>query len=361
MTENNLRPTKKERFRGIILGTAVGDSIGLPAEGLSRRRIRKFFKGRWRHRLFFNRGMVSDDTDHTAFIALCLLAHSDSLDHFTRKLAWCLRLWILTLPAGIGFATLRSIIRLWFGISPQKSGVYSAGNGPAMRVAPIGAFFANNPKQINEFVYASTKITHTDSKALIGAKAVAHLVAWCVRDELTTRPPLKDLMQMLSSIAQDESEWLEIVETISTSHQNLLSVEEFADSLNLHRGVTGYIYHSVPVAIYSWYRNFGNFEKILTEVLNCGGDTDTVGAIAGALAGAVVGEKGIPKEWIDGIFDLLRGVPALCAIADKLAMKSENEIAFEPMRFLFLGGLLRNLVLICLVVAHVLRRLLPPY
>ncbi len=86
--------------------------------------------------------MVSDDTDHTVFVAQSLLAHPDSPERFAGRLAWCLRLWLLTLPAGVGFATLRSILRLWIGMSPSRSGVYSAGNGPAMRAAPIGAFFA---------------------------------------------------------------------------------------------------------------------------------------------------------------------------------------------------------------------------
>jgi hypothetical protein len=52
-----------------------------------------------------------------------------------------LRGWLLSLPAGIGFATLRAILKLWLGFPLNRSGVYSAGNGPAMRVAVIGAFF----------------------------------------------------------------------------------------------------------------------------------------------------------------------------------------------------------------------------
>ncbi len=137
-----------DRFRGVILGTAVGDAIGLPAEGLTPSRARKLFPGRWRHRLVIHRGLVSDDTEHTLFVAQSLLAHPQSKELFARRLAWCLRLWFLTLPAGIGLATLRAIIRLWLGFSPLTSGVYSAGNGPAMRSAPLGAFFASSPEQM---------------------------------------------------------------------------------------------------------------------------------------------------------------------------------------------------------------------
>ena len=125
-------------FRGLLVGTAVGDSLGLPAEGLSRRRVRKLFRGRWRHRFLLRRGMVSDDTDHTFFVSQSLLAHPDSAARFGRRFAWHLRLWLLTVPAGVGAATLKSILRLWVGVGHERSGVYSAGNGPAMRLAGPG-------------------------------------------------------------------------------------------------------------------------------------------------------------------------------------------------------------------------------
>ncbi len=54
-----------DRFRGVILGTAVGDAIGLPAEGLTPSRTRKLFRGRWGHRLVIHRGMVTIETEHT--------------------------------------------------------------------------------------------------------------------------------------------------------------------------------------------------------------------------------------------------------------------------------------------------------
>ena len=54
--------------------------------------------------------MISDDTEHTLFVAQALLAHPNDPAAFQRCLAWKLRLWLLGLPAGIGFATLRSIL-----------------------------------------------------------------------------------------------------------------------------------------------------------------------------------------------------------------------------------------------------------
>src|SRR5207247_666335 len=116
-------------------GTAVGDAIGLPYEGLTGRRAAKMFGPPNRQRFFFGRGMVSDDTEHTCIVAQALIEANSDLNAFQRSLARRMRLWLLGVPAGIGIATLRSIIRLWVGISPERSGVFSAGNGPAMRAA----------------------------------------------------------------------------------------------------------------------------------------------------------------------------------------------------------------------------------
>ena len=127
--------TEQNRLRGVVLGTAVGDAVGLAAEGISRRRIGKLFTHPWQHHFLLGHGMLSDDTEHTVFVIQALLRHPDAPALFARRLAWSLRWWFVSLPAGIGLATGRAIIKLWLGFSPQRSGVYSAGNGPAMRAA----------------------------------------------------------------------------------------------------------------------------------------------------------------------------------------------------------------------------------
>ena len=65
----------EQRWRGLILGTAVGDSLGLVAEGISLRRNAKLFHSHWRQRFFLRWGMCSDDTEHTVFVAQALLVH----------------------------------------------------------------------------------------------------------------------------------------------------------------------------------------------------------------------------------------------------------------------------------------------
>jgi ADP-ribosyl-[dinitrogen reductase] hydrolase len=351
----------RERFRGIILGTAVGDALGLPAEGISRRRAMKLFKGPWRHRLVIDRGMVSDDTDHAVFVAQSLLAHPNSSELFVRRISWCLRWWLLSLPAGIGLATLKSILRLWVGFSPFRSGVYSAGNAPAMRAAPIGAFFAYTSALLDDYLQAATLITHTDPRALIGAKAVSYLTAWSIREDLTERPSLEGFSNILRSAGKEDEDWGNLVGLISTAYRQRHSVHQFAETLGLSNGITGYVYHTVPVAVYAWYNHFGLFEQALSAVLSCGGDTDTSGAITGALTGAVTGESGIPSDWLEGIFDWPRGPKLLRKIADELAEKSQRPAPSTPVRYFWPGLVLRNAFLLSVVLLHGLRRLAPPY
>jgi ADP-ribosylglycohydrolase len=174
----------QKSITGTLLGTAAGDSIGLPSEGMSPRRIKKRWPGPLKQRLILGRGMVSDDTEHTVFVAQSLIAHPSDAKKFQRFLAWKLRWWMLTIPAGIGFATLRAILKLWTGFPASHSGIYSAGNGPAMRSAILGVFFRDDPEALTEYVTASTRLTHTDSRANTGALAVA-LCARCPRKTRT--------------------------------------------------------------------------------------------------------------------------------------------------------------------------------
>ena len=343
-------------FVGVLLGTAVGDSLGLPSEGLSRQRIRARWCGVWQHRFLFGRGMVSDDTEHALFVAQALLAHPDDPMAFQSCLAWKLRLWLLGLPAGIGLATLKAILKLWVGISPSRSGVWSAGNGPAMRSAVIGAYFAGDPAKRRAFVSASTRLTHTDPKAVTAALAVAEAAAWA----LNQNEPIEQWLTHLSGLGCDE-EWLGICQSLADALASAKSVEDFADLLGLQKGVTGYAYHSVPVSIYAWLRHHNDFRTALESALGCGGDTDTVGAIVGAIVGAKVGKEGIPPELIAGVCEWPRSVLLLEHIAARLARQKDTAIALGPVHYFWPGLILRNLLFLVVVLIHVFRRLAPPY
>jgi len=304
--------------------------------------------------------MVSDDTDHAFFVAQALLARPGSPQVFARRLAWSLRLWLLTLPAGIGFGTLRAILKLWIGFPPHASGVGSAGNGAAMRIAPIGAYFADDPEALTRFVGIATRVTHRDERARVGALAVARLVAWSISEELAERPSIERFLALLRACGEEDAEWSRVVDALGVAAARDAPVEALATQLGLERGVSGYVYHTVPVAVYAWFHHFGDFARALVAVLDCGGDTDTAGAIVGALCGAVVGGAGIPEDWVHGIADWPRGPDLLLELADRLA-EAAGGASRGPVRYFWPGLLPRNAFFLLVVLLHGFRRLAPPY
>ena len=357
--------TLRDRYRGVMLGTAVGDSVGLPAEGIPRARMARLFPGPWKQRLLPGIGMLSDDTEHAAMVAHALLSNPHDPAAFARDLGSQIKGWAMSLPAGIGLATLKSALKLMVGFGPARSGVYSAGNAPAMRGGPMGAFFHNAPDLLEPHVRASTVLSHTDPRALTGALAVARLIALTIPRPAAKGPPSAETVAgvLRSCAIEADAEWDGIVARMSGAWAQGMSVEAFADSIGLERGVSGYVYATVPVAVYAWLRHWGDFRRTLESVFALGGDTDTVGAVTGALAGASVGLGGIPREWAGRIVDCPEGRRALVRLADALFTQSvwSEPPARRLRRPLWSLRLARNMVFLCIVLAHGFRRLLPPY
>ncbi|MCP5524332.1 MAG: ADP-ribosylglycohydrolase family protein [Verrucomicrobiales bacterium] len=352
----NERDHLERCFAGLLLGTAVGDALGLPAEGLSPERIRRRWKGDWRMRLTFGRGMVSDDTEHAFFVGQSLLESPTDARRFQSRLARRLRWWFLALPAGVGLATARACLKLWVGFSAERSGVFSAGNGPAMRSAILGGFFADDTERRRDYVRASTRLTHTDPRAETAALAVAEAAAGIVRQESEA----EEFLARLPACGTGE-EWLGLCGRLREALARKDPVPDFATSLGLQRGVTGYAFHTVPVALYAWLRHPGDFRRALTAALDCGGDTDTVGAIVGALAGAEAGVEGIPSDWLDGLCEWPRTPGTFRLLAARLARTKEEGQPQPGVRYCWIGVPLRNMFFLAIILAHGLRRTLPPY
>lgn len=287
-------------LEGCLLGTSVGDALGLPREGLKPKRAARMFEGVLRHRLIFGRGMVSDDTDHCRMVVAALGEAQGDVERFRVSFARRLRFWFLGLPAGVGMATLKACLKLLVGISPTRSGVSSAGNGAAMRAAPIGVFYRDDEAKLRVFVEASSLVTHTDERALQGPLAVALMAAASARGETEV-----DLRMVLTHPAWQE--------TLSTEN-----------------GVSGYVVTTVQAVRGCWHAHPTDYRAAVTKAIAMGGDTDTVAAILGGIVGARVGKEGIPEEWRDGVWD---GPP-----------------------FPF-----RNPLFLLIVLAHGFRRMLPPY
>lgn len=345
--------SRTEILTGCLWGCAVGDAIGLPYEGLSVRRARRFARLPLKQRFVFGRGMVSDDTDHTVFVAQALLRTERDPARFRTALAWRLRLWLLCLPAGIGLATLKSILRLWVGLRP--SGVFSAGNGAAMRSAIIGAYFATDAAGRHAHVETSTRLTHTDPLALSGALAVAEIAARLASGQWTMRPSSVDLIALLAGISS-QAEWLQAIQSIQECCEAFAPLSLATERFGSHKGVSGYVLHSVPFAIVVWHQHYGDYRATIEAITQAGGDVDTVAAIAGALAGMSAGPASIPQDWRENIVDWPHSLGYLRELASALADPTVRvATAFSPWLFV------RGIVFTVLVLAHGFRRLLPPY
>jgi ADP-ribosylglycohydrolase len=317
-------PTKSDdwvdRVAGVLLGTAVGDALGLPREGLSRRRARRIFGDPpLRHRFLFGRGMVSDDTEHTCMTADSLLRAPEDAGAFARSLGWRLRFWLLGLPAGTGWATMRSVLKLWLGFSPAHSGVWSAGNGPTMRAAILGVCLGHDPDRLRAYVRASSRLTHTDPRAERGAFLVALAAHFgAVHGSQGVRG---DAFLRLVREALPDADG-ELRRRLGKFEEHLVRsapAVELADTLGLHNGVSGYVYDTVPLALYCWLRHSAEFRPTVEEVIALGGDTDSTGAVVGGIAGATVGAGGIPAEWLDGLFEWPHSVTWMRRLAECLA------------------------------------------
>lgn len=342
---------------GAVLGCAVGDALGLPYEGLSRRRAARLLGPPDRFRFLFGRGMVSDDTEHTCMVAQALCAAPADPDAFARELARRLRWWLVGLPAGIGSATLRATLKLWLGFPPARSGVFSAGNGPAMRSGVLGAA-VDDLDTLRAFVRASTRLTHTDPKAEHAAFAVA-LAAWCAR---RGRDAPADFLETHRAAAPDApDECRQLLARVETSVAAGTRTEAFAEAIGCGRGVSGYVYHTVPVVLHAWLSHPRDFRAAVAAVVRCGGDADTTAAIVGAVVGAGVGRAGIPAEWRDRLAEWPRSVAWMGRLADAAGAAVAAGAARRPPRVPPVIGLVRNAAFLVVVLAHAARRLLPPY
>ena len=352
-----------DRVSGLLIGTAVGDAIGLPRESMSRRRAVRLFGGPpLEHRLIFGRGMVSDDTEHACMTAASLLEHPDDPERFGRALAGRLRTWFLSLSAGIGMATARACLKLWLGWPPQRSGVWSAGNGPAMRAPVIGAFLYDRPDQMRDAVRMSTRLTHTDPKAEEGAWVVATAASVALRHMPETLSAEAFIEVVLDKINGPELKQ-RLAKALELLKRNQPAID-YIRTWKTDDGVSGYINETVPAAIYCWLKHRGDVRRTVEEVVMLGGDADTTGAIAGALAGATSGRTAIPRDWIDGLWEWPRTVTWIDRLAERLMrrMNCRNSAErIDPPNVSWCLIPIRNVLFLSIVLGHGLRRLLPPY
>lgn len=223
----------------------------------------------------------------------------------------------------------------------------SPGNGAAARIAPIGLFMADDDALLGQAVIDTSLITHHDCRAISGALAMAYAVSRLVQPDGEEAIP--QLLEELSPWVRDwESElanqYADILDNEETEGRPLDYLHDFSRALDVvaplvregnddlaaksilaaannahpNRKIanpqTSFAPASVLMALYRGL-SACSFDEGMRKTINAGGDTDTMGAMVGALLGARFGYESIPEEWRDELMQqefILSRAQALC-------------------------------------------------
>lgn len=231
---------------------------------------------------------TTDDTQLTLATLESIVAHQGA---YPEKIAANFLTWHQQRRlTGLGSATLQALRGLQVGghwALVGRSGEFAAGNGAAMRVAPLA--FLPNIDQNRMLIKDVCTITHKNDEAYIGTLTVVlALQAIASNPDL----PPSDLYNYLLAQLPDTKvrDGLKLASQLGN-----MSVEMFAQ----HFGNSGYVAETVPLAVFAAIQAITlGFEPMIKAIIKAGGDTDTIGSIAGQLAGARLGLAGLPLHLI---------------------------------------------------------------
>lgn len=278
-----------DRAEGVLLGLACGDALGRPVEFNSRREIESQYgtvtemrgHGTWNKPA----GTITDDTDQALCIARSVVEHGtfDPADTAQRFVAW-----YDSGPFDIGNMTRRSIRNLKRGQSWDEAGhdVWeasaegaNAGNGSVMRCPPLAIAYATAPDDLVTTSRDSSRITHADPRCTDGCAVLNLTIAGYLTG---VDDPLADALERVRPDAP--TELIDALEPLASG--------DTPGTLE----TTGYVIHTLQTALHDALTADTAEDAIITAV-NRGGDTDTVGAVTGAIAGARFGASALPERW----------------------------------------------------------------
>ncbi len=269
-----------EQFRGCIIGLAVGDALGMPYEGMSFEEVAKidikYFSDSPTGDL--KAGQWTDDTEQTIFLAESIIEKVYfSPKDFSEKLKKA------SLMRRYGPTSTKVIQKLKKGYSWREVGIVSDTCGSAMRSSPIGLVYSFNYNLVEDYAVLSSIITHKGNGAISGSVAVAISIAMIVNNEFN----LDRVVKIVSKYDNFLSEKIEQVYEMTSENIGRV-VKKIGNSI--------LSYNTVPLAFYCFLSS-SNFEEAVIKACRCGGDTDTIAAMAGALSGAKFGLKSIPDKY----------------------------------------------------------------
>ena len=304
----------RDAFRGVLLGTFAGDALGAPFEGLSPARLRRehgevrdMTPGR------LARGSYTDDTQMMVAVAEWLVAgEDDDPGSLARRLVAAYD------PArGYGRGTTNVLRRLRDGAPWETAAdsVYprgSFGNGAALRVGPCAVLFHHDAERLDRLVAASALVTHSHPLGVAGAVLQARQIAHALARRAEPLDPIGFVVELRSS--EVAPEYRQKLRTVEECLERPPDPDRVRDRLGANATALG----SVATALYCFLAHAPSFEDAVIFAVNLGGDTDSVAAMTGAIAGAFHGARALPTRWRAALEEGERGAAYVESLADRL-------------------------------------------
>ena len=281
----------RERVVGCVLGLALGDALGAPFEFRRREAIPDplpAFELEWAG---LPPGTWTDDTAMARNLWRSLAEHRrlDPADVVVRHLEW-----FATDPPDVGTLT-RSVLRRLRDGDPDAAARYvaehgpevSAGNGSVMYCAPLGAFRSARPEVLHGEAPELSAITHWDERCRTACLAVTLATAALVRGVEPGQAVEDAVAAVLDREGGEELEYL---------------VVEAGRARRIDGPDRGFALFTAGIGL-QVAAEAAAFEEGLRRVVALGGDTDTNGAVAGALLGALHGREALPGVWLETLAD----------------------------------------------------------
>jgi ADP-ribosyl-[dinitrogen reductase] hydrolase len=266
-------PDVHDRARAAFLGLAVGDALGATVEFMTPGEIRaqhglhaELKGGGWLH---LPAGRVTDDTEMSLAIARAIAARGG---FELRPVAEELAAWLRGGPTDVGNTCRRGLRRFILdGTLEGPPSAGDAGNGAAMRMLPVALATLASAPLLERHALAQAHLTHHHPLSDAACVLVGRLLH---------RALLGGSLRQLRRIADD-----------AAARSPPLRFDAY-------RGLaTGYVADTMQTVLHHFFTT-PSFEACLVATVNQGGDADTTGAIAGAIAGAYYGPEAIPARWL---------------------------------------------------------------
>lgn len=287
--------TRVERMHlslnGLGLGDALGEMLSYQAQAAPKRLAENNLPaGPWFH---------TDDTEMAISIVLVLKSHGRvDQDALAKRFA---RRFERDPERGYGKMTRMQMRELIAGAKWRDTaanafgGQGSMGNGSAMRVAPLGAYFADDLELCTEEARASSLVTHTHPEGVAGtiAVAVAAARAWQLRNV----PHVERAGMLFAQVLRltPESQVRRKLFMASTTRSDT-PIESVARALGTGLLVTAP--DTVPFCVWMAAHHLDSFVEALGKTISAGGDCDTNAAIVGGIVALSAGQESIPAEWL---------------------------------------------------------------